>query len=576
MCAIEAFAEVISTTTASFKFVGDLTRTLRRSTGEARVANIWLSLVATRAALQRRDTVDNFLDLDDDRDSTCTGHLEELYDFSLAILSDSSDDLQDPRLQALALQGLALRAQEAGEDFRHELVDALYPVLHTLATPDEQLQRDSITTLNIFVASCRYGSVKDLIVENVDYLTNAVALKLNAFDVSPQAPQVLLMMVRLAGAGLLPYLEDTVESIFAALEDYHGYPILVELLFRVLGVVAEEGVKAPQLAITAEDGNGDDDLHTERWQPTSTVGLANLLQHRATELSEFGAKQNIEREQHPHKPWKSIDEVDEDEANEAQSDEHQDQQVDDADLPPPAPKTYNLLFKITELTQHFLPSASPSLRMSLFGLIRTTLPAIAQHRNSFLPLVNTLWPEIVSRLDDTEPQIVATTLDIVAALCEHAGDFMRGRVTQLWPRLLDIYHGTVTEILPSSTHSGAVVGSRQQEPALIPSSLDVKKAVARMQEVPTTYVDTSSLLLWQALTRLLGTCVRRARLQPELVDEALNMLAPCLAQADIRSAFEEENADALWLAEVKTNAIAKPYMPHMLDNPRWQLAAVPS
>ncbi|KAI6949433.1 ARM repeat-containing protein, partial [Hortaea werneckii] len=220
------------------------------------VADFWLLLNATQNALRRQDDVSSLLDLgSDDGKAAYVDCLEELYSFALTILNSSSDEHSSPdeRLQSLALRAVALRAQTAGPDFRYELIDALYPVLHTLATPSTELQRDSIITLNIFTTACRYDSVRDLIVENVDYLTNAVSLKLNAFDLSPQVPMVMVMMVRLAGSSVIPYMEDVVESIFAVLEGWHGYSMLVEVLFRVLRVVAEEGAKAPQLA-AIEDG----------------------------------------------------------------------------------------------------------------------------------------------------------------------------------------------------------------------------------------------------------------------------------------------------------------------------------
>ncbi|KAI6921630.1 ARM repeat-containing protein, partial [Hortaea werneckii] len=253
---VERFAKTVSSSGSSAVFAGDLARSLRYSNAEIQIANFWLLLTATQNALRRQDDISSLLDLgSDDGKAAYMDCLEELYSFALAVLNSSSDEDSSPdeRLQSLALRALALRAQTAGADFRYELIDALYPVLHTLATPFTELQRDSITTLNIFTTACQYDSVRDLIVENVDYLTNAVSLKLNAFDLSPQVPMVMVMMVRLAGSSVIPYMEDVVESIFAVLEGWHGYSMLVEVLFRVLRVVAEEGAKAPQFA-AIEDG----------------------------------------------------------------------------------------------------------------------------------------------------------------------------------------------------------------------------------------------------------------------------------------------------------------------------------
>ena len=99
----------------------------------------------------------------------------------------------DWRLQALALETIALQASQQKEAFRGELIDALYPVLHYMGASVEALRDHAVTCLNIIARDCGYRNSGELIVSNVDYLVNAVALRLNSFDISPQAPQVLLM-----------------------------------------------------------------------------------------------------------------------------------------------------------------------------------------------------------------------------------------------------------------------------------------------------------------------------------------------------------------------------------------------
>ncbi|KAK4502752.1 hypothetical protein PRZ48_006178 [Zasmidium cellare] len=553
--AIRRFATSISRTSIS-GFATDLARSLRQTSGEVQIASFWLLLDITKARSHQDDSVDALLIVSDRASLDDLQLLEDLYSFSLEILGDASDEPPDNRLQALALRTLALRAQILGKDFRHELIDALYPVLHSLATPDDMLQQDSITTLNIYTASCGYDSVKDLIVDNVDYLTNAVALKLNAFDVSPQAPQVLLMMVRLAGPSLLPYLEDTVDSIFAALEDFHGYPLLVELLFRVLSVVAEEGVKAPQLSIT--DGKHEVRATVTDQIPISIIELAESLRDRAEKPLSLGTP---DREPHPQRPWKTIEDADHDEDEEQPT-----QPLDKPEKPPPAPKTYKLLLKISELTQHFLPSASPTLRASLLTLIKTTMPAIARHQNSFLPLINTLWPEITSRLDDTEPHITSNALDLVGLLCEEAGDFMRTRVLQLWPRLVEFHDHVVKEIVQTSIPTRAVQKDKTEPTSMsvVAKSSHLKQAVARFRSAPADYSDTTTRLIWTSLMHTIPAIVRHVTIPPEMFEEALEMMSPVLDDTKVMEAFESQNADAVWLARMRSETATIPKL-SMLD-----------
>ncbi|KXL47905.1 hypothetical protein M433DRAFT_510420 [Acidomyces richmondensis BFW] len=585
MASIEQFTKLICRSSTSDAFVNELARSLQFSQDEAKLSTFWLLLVSVET-LQRKDNLSDFLNIADDSKGFFNDYLEELYSLSLSILAENtSDEPNDSRLQALALRTLALKAQSVGKDFRYELIDALYPVLHTMATPNEWLQADSMTTLNVFTVECSYGSVQDLIVKNVDYLTNAVSLRLNAFDISPQAPQVLLMMVRLAGPSLLPYLEDTVESIFAALEDYHGYPLLVELLFKVLGVMAEEGVRAPQLTIKgAETAAKVRTLLKESWRPMTLDDLAGLVREwAASDIEELQPRERTQ-EPAPHRPWKKIAEVDDSDEEAHQSDEeealgHQEQPMAVEEQLPPAPKTYNLLLKITELTQHFLPSASPSLRASLLSLIRTTVPAIAKHEDSFLPLINTLWPEIVSRLDDREPHIQATALELIGILCQYAGDFMRTRIQELWPIIVSTYRNIARDMAMES-HARSVSTKEQTRQnktntALIPAGQGFLRAIKRMEAAPAEYFDTSTRIVWNSLIDMLTWIVRSVQLPPELFDDALEMLTPVLDRHEIRQALEEENADAVWLALLRSGAIHAPEHPIVPADSGWKYADIP-
>lgn len=577
---IESFVEKIGRSSYSQVFIADMERDLLNSQDDARLASFWLLYVAAKSAAKGVDEIDSLLDMSGSTGSPHQDVVEEMYSTSLQILGETPERPSDNRLKSMALRALALRAELSGTEFQYELIDSLYPVLHTLATPDSRLQQDSIITLNAITKACEYSSTQELIVANVDYLTNAVALKLNAFDVSPQAPQVLLMMVQLAGPSLLPYLEDTIESIFAALEDYHGYPVLVELLFKVLSVMAEEGVKAPQLALTDGKEINENTNEVKSLLKLTMADLADHLRSRSHDVEEItsGRGDGAKTESAPQKPWGKNG--NEEEAGEDE-DALQDGSPDDADqeTPPPAPKIFSLLLKITTLTQHFLPSASASLRMSLLGLIRTTIPAIAQHENSFLPLINTLWPEVTARLEDSEPSIQVTALEIISILCEHAKDFMRSRMLQLWPLLSDIHQRVAKEIVSSMNtarpraEQQRSIGSntRAAEATATPS---FKQAVRRMKTAPADYTNTLTRMLWDAVIKTITMTVQSVPLPPEQFDEALEVLEPCLDDDQVLRALETQNADAVWLVKMRTGRVGSMKMTTVNEAHTWRWAVL--
>jgi hypothetical protein len=499
----------------SLRLASDLMLSLRTSEKTTQVATFWLTLQDLQ---NNNDAVDGFMN------DMLVGDLyskdqsislrEQLYSFSLEVLEN--DESVDWRLQSLALEAVALHAKHHGVEFRDELVEALYPVLHHLGSSSGYVRNHAMTCLNIIADACGYSDAGELIVSNVDYLVNAVALKLNAFDVSPQGPQVLLMMVRLAGPSLLPYLEDTLESIFAALEDYHGYTTLVELLFAVLRTMAEEGVKSPMLAITNETETTKKD--SSKWTPTTLHQLLDTIKSLSRKPID-----DLE-------PPASLFDPDDDNTTQLDTSETD-------STPPPPPKAYTLLLKITTLTQHYLSSSSPSLRSSLFSLLNTTIPFLAKHENSFLPLINTLWPEVTSRLFDTEAYIISGSLNIIAVMSEHAGTFMRTRIESLWPELISLHRKLCIDVNASS---GSKAPQKQTQQLTLTKTTTL------------TYIDPTTKTLIQSFQNLLLTIVEFVEVDAEKFDHVLRMLGPMEnLEEEKKSVLREVNGDAVWLAEYR-------------------------
>ena len=441
-----------------------------------------------------------------------------------------------------------MQASRYKSEFRPELAETLYPILHCLGSSNMGLRNHAITCLNIVAAACDYTSASELVISNVDYIVNAVGLRLSYGDVSPQAPQVLLMMMRLCGPSLLPYLDDLVGSIFGALERYHGYPKLVELLFTVLRGMAEEGVKTPQLAIESASE-----------QTTESPPTADILQ-QLKDLERRVKEQNADLEElprgaFPQKPWKGISEEDFKDPSAPENEDPPDEAAPKEEkIPPPAPLTFSLLLKISELTQHYLTSSSSSLRTSLLSLLNTTIPALAKHEDSFLPLINTLWPVLLPRLEDPEAYIVANTLDVVALMCEHAGGFMKSRIDGAWDVLKGLYNRTGQR---TRTHGQPLTQKKPLKTARLAdlSSITGTSRSATSESIDRTggsirneiYVDTPTKMIWDALVRLLCVISRHVMIIDEAFDDVLDMLNSVLTRDDVKQALNTRNADAVWL-----------------------------
>ncbi|KAF1830568.1 ARM repeat-containing protein [Decorospora gaudefroyi] len=508
---------------------------------ETRLASFWLSVNLVRDITVTNPSVDDFMDrgMPNPREEL----LDDLYSHSLELLNQREPVADTPwYFFALALETVALQAKRYRTDFRGELSEVLYPVLHHLGSSNTALRAHALTCLNIIAEASEYPDAGELVVANVDYIVNAVGLKLAYGDVSPQAPQVLLMMMRLCGPTLLPYLDDLVDSIFDSLERYHGYPKLAELLFSVLKGMTEEGVKAPQLALTA-DGEEKHGHHQKKAVTMNDVIEAlKKIDADTRKRDEEDKEQHASGEPFPQHPWAD----EKPPSNGAQNDPVNEEEDDHPpappteESPPPAPRTFTILLKISSLTQHYLTTASPHLRNSLLSLLRTTIPALAQHENSFLPLIHTLWPVLLPRLQDPEAYVVSSALTIITLLCEHAGDFMRTRIEDAWHSITRVYTRTKQ---PDNTASPSLHMSAALETSMAKLSTTSTTDLNR----PELYIDAPTRMIWTSLVACLCSIARHVTLRDDRFEHVLDMLDPVLARADVSEALAHANADALWL-----------------------------
>ncbi len=482
----------------------------RNASGPSLLSAFWLSYQLVRSARSKNQDIDEFLSsaltVSDDFESVN----QELFTYSQTVLSNPDEQSSDWRLQAIALEVVASTAERLKTEFRAELVDTLYPVAQLLGSPNPRLREHAITCLNIISSSCGYESASALIVDNVDYMVNAVSLRLNIFDISPQAPQVLIMMIRLAGPSLLLYLDDLVDSIFAALDNFHGYEKLVEILFAVLGEIVDVGSKSVRVQIT----NTPHFSHKKATPPMPTiVDLIHTLEKKSMPI-----EQQIAHESVPQKPWKSAKSL-LDEANTLPEDDDlpDDQGQGEVEKTPPT-KTYKMLQSIARLGQHYLTSQSPVLRSKLLSLVSTSCLALRDNEDQFLPLVNDIWPVVIRRLYDDEPFVCIAAADAISEICHGGGDFLATRIQTEWNDLLKLARRAQSRILAEKKG----LGGRGM------------------------YSQASKV--WEAVVKLLLTVLGYVRVQDEMFDEVLKLLEDLVGErSDVTNALEVINADAVWL-----------------------------
>ena len=550
-----------SSQSSSFQQIGQLLRTLHLLGHSSQVAQLaiermpdssvseklsamWLALQCLRADSKESQMLD-FLQQDDENPPLSRPRLVSgLYMVALPILLEDSALIVDSdwRLTALAVECTILQAQLLGVSYRPELVDTLYPVLSLLASANSQLRSHAMAGLNLLVEACEYASTSDMLIENVDYLINAVGMKLNSFDVSPQAPQVLLMMLRLCGARIIPYIDDLIGSIFSGLDNFHGYPPLVELLFQVLKTVVNESSKQLQLSITNGLNSANHDKQAD--QVSNVDDASNELRKRSSRKRKHRQEVDV-ADEIPHRSWKTFDdEIDALDTRESQDDaEEQQQMTQETDRK--LSKPHQLLLSIANATTPHLTSPSPRVRSILLELLDEISPLLAQDENSFLPLINAVWPAVVPRLLDysDDPASAETTYNMCAAadtistLCKGAGSFMSSRIDEIFPRLRKLFE----TVQGDGQSKSAGHAAKSTEPLVITKTQD-NQSVSNMR--------TSRTQILGSLIRLLTAILSNVRVSADMGDEILGLLAPFSSKPghdELKKVLQIYNADALWL-----------------------------
>ena len=498
---------------------------------------------------------------------------EELYTLALdSLMRVEQGAVEDDTLFAVAMEIITLRAELMKHDFRHELVDVLYPILHCMGSNSPVLRHHATVSTNRIAAACSYDNSQDLLTSNADYLINAIALKLNMFDISPQAPLVLRMLIKLCGPTVLPYLDDLIDNIFEALECFHGYPKLVQVLFSVLDDVVTEGARANQFGADHVDQSFQ--TQTLQAKPSSLMQLVGSL-NDAMAQSEISLKSGQDLlgfpEEVPKRPWKELSDegalVHPDTLH--GGDHHTGDKPSEGSLKPSP--VYTMLKRITEMSQHHLPSSEPDIRASILRLLAKVLPCLATNQDSFLPLIHALWPVLVPRLSDSEAYVLCGVLEVMGIMCEMAGNFMRGRIEGIWPQISRLWDnvrsarpGTrvpfrlkraslelqpTNESLASATSISPDISESANLVLLQPTS-NPPEIIPTGKELAQTYVSTTDRNVRRALNQFAQRVITSVQVEVTLRLGLLTTLSEDTTVSGSREMLDKaavQDSDTIWL-----------------------------
>lgn len=380
--------------------------------------------------LEGSATMDDVVSIQHTRGLTLVPSLDAYKPVSLAPSSAASDRVL---IICLSLRLLSTTAALLASSFQPHLLLTLYHVLaYSSATAHPVVRSHAQIALSRIAYSTSYASAQNLVLANVDYVVNSVSQRLSVSRLDPSAPMVLVEMIRLVGEPIVPMVQDLVEDIFEALDDFHGYEevtvglwAVLDALMRVMGGQVREGEEETSVDTPRDEWDGftswfkarndapkdDDDDEEEDDDSPATNPRTPYVSSVQDPTPEEGPSE------FPSKPAV------------------------------PATRQETVAASILSKALYYLSHSSPFLRSRVLSLIASAIPLLAtstsvaidgsstNRQADLLPVIHRAWPYILNRIADTEPYVVLEAVSLIESLATHVGSFMSRRILDdVWPR----------------------------------------------------------------------------------------------------------------------------------------------
>ena len=316
-----------------------------------------------------------------------------------------------------------------GNEFTSFLLSVLYPIVEKLGSNDVRIEQAAISCLLQICTSTQYVTVESLLGQNMDYLVDTLAMRLQYLDAYPWSPDVLNGILKHMGPSSLSLLYDAVQAIVksihratsTSLSSPH-MPKLVCLMQTLLNTM-ETRLEGEMV----KEGNNKEVVDGKEKKKSSLQAFLNEIQVMEKEI-------DMDEESY-------INETDED---------NDDDDVDKHTMDKP-----NVVFPYEELTlsilntcTHLIHIQSTPLQCQVLRLFSTGFTImkwlsinprkneLEGSRNELLAAIHRFWPVLMRRLSTRDKSVMIHVLRIVTNLCRWSGDFVGDKFEkELWPIL---------------------------------------------------------------------------------------------------------------------------------------------
>lgn len=426
--------------------------------GFGKAVSLWMSANLLEAASEvlpdAHDITDEFMTFENDERKVADLPLEPI-DTCYAILESSVALIDEVNQNSAALhhdsefqvvvglKSIQIMSGTLGEEFRTELIDILFPVVDCLASPSSAIRHFAQTTTLSIAKSFYGGSIHDLLLDNIDYLVDAISVRLNNC-MTKRVPTLLMVLCRVGGYNLIKSFKDVLEIIFRLLDFYHGYEDLCCEFFQLFEVIVTE-MRHTYLSSTDVSPR----LKSEHSVSSSFKpwGMQNILQ--VLDILDKTGEKDIHEE--------DFDDLDSNQDDPGTFQEFFDKRVhevdsddEDEDIQPtegqstssrhasdkwfsPIPRdSYRLLLQIVGYGDRLLTHPSRQLKVQILQLMSRVFPMLATQHDMLLPQVSKSWDIIVQLSLDPDFAIAKVACECLRELIHCSGDFVTKRFVDLW------------------------------------------------------------------------------------------------------------------------------------------------
>ncbi len=387
-------------------------------------------------------------------------------------VSDDSAEVSDAALRSLVAVAQTMRQFDAAENSGSHAEPTLQQQRSQPITPDEE--------------------VRWLLMANIDYIVDVICARLRYLHEHPSTPQVLQAVLAFTGTAVLPYIHDTLETLFECVEMSEERYLIN--FFTILRAVMDSLLLHVERSVSLSSAASyqDDDASASKRDGAPAVTVVD----KEVAL--------LETYINAHFAWLSPDEPDFSAAEAESSDPEPTSEPSGPESKPAL--TAVMATRILECCQHFVAGNGLRLKLIVFEVMASCIQFLgaqmvierdneggrvdAAHgahgakthsqtrhltTSDFLPTIATLWEPFCRRLseqsDSDAPALVAA-MQVIEQLADCCGDFIARRFhDEAWPhiaRYLSRYLAnraaigvsTSADRLPNVSFSSSAAGRR--------------------------------------------------------------------------------------------------------------------